>query len=77
MIYAYAIELRDSTIINPQLDSLAGLFTDELVSHADREAAMEATELLLTLHFFEYSERSYVGTKVNPRDLSWYIPRKK
>ncbi|MEO8109381.1 MAG: L,D-transpeptidase family protein [Ginsengibacter sp.] len=34
------------------------------------------TELELTKHFFEYSKHAYAG-KVNPKDLEWFIPRKK
>ena len=34
------------------------------------------TELQLTLQFFDYTSNAYSG-KVNPRELQWYIPRKK
>lgn len=34
------------------------------------------TELQLTKHFFEYSTNAYLG-KLNPKNLEWYIPRKK
>ena len=34
------------------------------------------TELELTMHFFEYSNKAYSG-KSNPNELQWHIPRKK
>ena len=34
------------------------------------------TELELTMHFFEYSNKVYSG-KSNPNELQWHIPRKK
>ena len=37
---------------------------------------MLKTELDLTMHFFAYSNRAYSG-KLNPKELQWYIPRKK
>ena len=37
---------------------------------------MLQTELELTMHFFEYSNKAYTG-KSNPNELQWHIPRKK
>ncbi len=39
-------------------------------------ARMLQTELELTMHFFEYSNKAYSG-KSNPNELQWHIPRKK
>jgi len=34
-------------------------------------------EIKLTSTFFRYAKKAYLGTDKNPKDLEWYIPRKK
>jgi L,D-transpeptidase YcbB len=77
MVQSYAISFRDSSVLNSRLGELVSMFADETVAKSEKARFLEETELLLTLHFFEYSEKSYIGSKINPRDLSWFIPRKK
>jgi murein L,D-transpeptidase YcbB/YkuD len=69
---------KDSSLLfrnlQVQFDSLNNavsplLFSDSLVFD---------TELLLTAQFFRYAAKAYTGnTVINPRELEWFIPRKK
>ena len=51
------------------------LLSDDTLTKITAEKMLQ-TELELTMHFFEYSSRAYAG-KLNPKELEWYIPRKK
>lgn len=68
----------DSSLFNLQLksnyDSLAG---GNYIFKPDDDLVFQ-TELLLTAQFFRYARRAYMGkNQINPRELEWYIPRKK
>jgi len=73
----YILETGDSSVANPLLDSLFAKFTGDTVFTTQKIPAIEETELLLSLQFFIYTRKAYVGKEVNLRDLSWFIPRKK
>lgn len=64
-----ALKYKD---LHQQIDDL---IHEDTASHLSDEKRLQ-TELLLTKHFFEYSDNAYLG-KVNPGELQWYIPRKK
>ena len=51
------------------------LLNEDTVIIIEKERMLQ-TELLLTMHFFVYSNNAYLG-KLNPHDLQWHIPRKK
>lgn len=67
----------DSTIFLPgmeaRIDSLAGI---KEINPED--SLVRETELLLTFQFFRFAYYAYSGDRrINPRDLGWFIPRKK
>jgi L,D-transpeptidase YcbB len=63
-----------SLLLKNNYDSITG--TNYTYSNTD-EIVFE-TELLLTAQFFRYARRAYMGKdQINPRELEWYIPRKK
>jgi L,D-transpeptidase YcbB len=68
----------DSSLFSPLLknnyDSITGA---NYTFHSTDEMVFQ-TELLLTAQFFRYARRAYMGKdQINPRELEWYIPRKK
>lgn len=66
---------RDSTLYEPQLsERMKKLIADSTLKL--KPEFRLATELSLTLHFFEYAQFAFAG-KINPSDLQWHIPRKK
>lgn len=77
MFKNYAYLLRDNTLNSKSIDSLVTIFWEEKFSLTKNKELIEQTELLLTAHFFTFSQKAYVGSLENPQNLSWYIPRQK
>ena len=73
----YESDFADNSLNDSRLDTLyTSLEADEKGFMADT-ARVHHMELLLTTSFFIYSQKAYGGTTKNPKDLLWYIPRKK
>lgn len=68
----------DSSLFSPQLKkNYDSLTSGKYVFKPDDDLVFQ-TELLLTAQFFRYSRRAYFGkNQINPRELEWFIPRKK
>lgn len=66
---------RDSSLVNKSLNKQMELFITEGIKGRPGKEIIQ-TELHLTNRFFKYAHYAYAG-RINPRDLQWYIPRKK
>jgi murein L,D-transpeptidase YcbB/YkuD len=77
MFKNYAYLLRDSSLNNKKIDSLVTYLWEEKIPITKNKELIEETELLLTAHFFKFSQNAYLGKLENPKKISWYIPRKK
>jgi murein L,D-transpeptidase YcbB/YkuD len=68
----------DSSLFSlPLKKDFDSLTNGNYIFKADDELVFQ-TELLLTAQFFRYSRRAYMGqNQINPRELEWFIPRKK
>ncbi len=68
-------ELKDTTPSSLMLHSyMTGL--PESTGPSIKSDTLALVELLLTKHFFAYLQKSFKG-KVDPKDMQWYIPRRK
>jgi murein L,D-transpeptidase YcbB/YkuD len=67
----------DSSLYAPELAAAVDSLT-KLKRIKPNDSLIVRTELLLTQQFFKYTSRAYSGNnKLNARELSWFIPRKK
>lgn len=73
----YSADFSDKSFKNIPLDSLISLIESDEKSSLVRESRVKALELLLTTTYFKYSKKVYGGIAKSPRDLDWFIPRKK
>lgn len=68
---------RDSSIFNSYLQAWA----DSVQLNGMKtipDSLRQRVEWLLTLQFFRYAARAYIGNQhLNTRDLNWFIPRKR
>jgi len=68
----------DSSLYNPQLKLFYDTLTNSNFHFNKDDDIVFKTEILLTAQFFRYSRRAYMGkNQINPRELEWFIPRKK
>ena len=68
---------RDSSIYNPYLQAWADSIQANGMA-AVPDSARQRVEWQLTLQFFRYAAKAYMGDqRLNARDLSWFIPRKR
>ena len=66
----------DSSLYNPRLQQLYDSASSGNLKPDDSLAVK--TELLLTVQFFRYARKAYQGnSRLNVRELDWFIPRKK
>ncbi len=73
----YNRDFADSSLQNARLNNLTtAVVVDEKKFLSQKNLAQEL-ELLLTTTFFKYSQKVYSGTTKSPRNLDWFIPRKK
>jgi murein L,D-transpeptidase YcbB/YkuD len=73
----YLYYARDSTIYYPGLRARIDSLTTVKEINPD-DSLVKETELLLTYQFFRYAYYAYSGDRrINPKDLGWFIPRKK
>lgn len=76
-IQNYSADFNDKSFKNIPLDSLINLISGDEKSSLIKESRVKELELLLTTTFFKYSKKVYGGMAKSPRELDWYIPRKK
>lgn len=67
---------RDSAIVDKRLHQQMELLISQDTSFVPQSDAIGQLELQLTEHFYHYAHYAY-GGRVDPRELQWYIPRKK
>jgi murein L,D-transpeptidase YcbB/YkuD len=73
----YQINFEDSSLVRPQLINLWNQAKTDSVFFAKHPAERLKFEIGLTSTFFQYAQKAYYGTDKNPKDLEWFIPRKK
>ncbi len=76
-IQNYSADFNDKSFKNIPLDSLITLIETDEKSSLVKENRVKELELLLTTTFFKYSKKVYGGISKNPKELEWFIPRKK
>ena len=76
-IQNYSADFNDKSFKNIQLDSLITLISNDEKSSLVKENRVKELELLLTTTFFKYSKKVYGGIVKSPKELDWFIPRKK
>jgi murein L,D-transpeptidase YcbB/YkuD len=76
-IQNYSTDFNDKSFKNIPLDSLIALISSDEKSSLVKENRVKELELLLTTTFFKYSNKVYGGIAKNPKELDWFIPRKK
>jgi murein L,D-transpeptidase YcbB/YkuD len=76
-IQNYSSDFNDKSFKNISLDSLITLIVSDEKSSIVKENRVKELELLLTTTFFKYSKKVYGGISKNPKELDWFIPRKK
>jgi L,D-transpeptidase YcbB len=76
-IQNYSADFNDKSFKNIRLDSLITLISNDEKSSLVKENRVKELELLLTTTFFKYSKKVYGGIAKNPKNLDWFIPRKK
>lgn len=76
-IQNYSADFNDKSFKNIPLDSLITLIATDEKSSLVKENRVKELELLLTTTFFKYSKKVYGGIAKNPKELDWFIPRKK
>ncbi len=73
----YKNDFADKRFINAKMDSLLDDINDNEKEFLGKKKDLELLELLLTTTFFQYANLVFAGITNEPKDLQWYIPRKK
>ncbi len=76
-LHEYINDFKDSTLVDPALDSLVQLARNDERAFLKNKENAPRLDLLLTTNYFKYADRAYGGLNKSPVDLEWYIPRKK
>ncbi|PWA07307.1 L,D-transpeptidase family protein [Flavobacterium psychrotolerans] len=76
-IQNYRSDFGDKNFGNTALDSLITLLKTDDKPSLIKENRVKELELLLTTTFFIYSKKVYGGITKSPKELDWFIPRKK
>lgn len=76
-IQNYSADFNDKSFKDISLDSLITLISNDEKSSLVKENRVKELELLLTTTFFKYSKKVYGGITKSPKELDWFIPRKK
>ena len=77
MLRDYQENFEDSSLRLNEIQSLIA-FQDMDSNYFERNhEAKLLLEMKLTTTFFKYAKKAYSGTDKNPKDLEWFIPRKK
>lgn len=72
MLHIYESEFGDSSVLVGLDDAGIGSM---LISGSP--GSRSVLDLKLTATFFKYASHAYAGSDVDPKDLEWYIPRRK
>jgi L,D-transpeptidase YcbB len=73
----YTNAFNDKTFKNEQLDTLITIIKMSDNASKMNEKQREKLEILLTTTFFKYTDKAFTGINKTPRQLDWFIPRKK
>ena len=73
----YNADFDDATFKNPELDTLVSEIKTDKKEFKYQEKRISNLEIMLTTTFFKYSKKVYGGIEKNPKNLDWFIPRKK
>ena len=74
---SYMSDFGDSSVYDSHLDSLFLFAQDEEAQFLKDRNGMNSLEMRLTAAFFYRAEKEFGGKVKNPRELNWFIPRKK
>ncbi len=67
----------DSSLYDPKLEGIIDSIKNNNDSFSVKGRLIINTELRLTEQFFRFANRAWAGSKEQPKDLGWFIPRKK
>lgn len=67
----------DSSLYDPKLGSVIDSIKNNRDSFNVKSPLLLSTELRLTEQFFRFAHRAWAGSHEQPKDLGWFIPRKK
>lgn len=67
----------DSSLYDPKLGSVIDSIKNNNDSFNVKSPLLLSTELRLTEQFFRFAHRAWAGSHEQPKDLGWFIPRKK
>lgn len=67
----------DSSLYDPKLELVVDSIKNGNDSFNVKSPLLAKTELRLTEQFFRFAHRAWAGGSQQPRDLDWFIPRKK
>ncbi|MBC7641389.1 MAG: L,D-transpeptidase family protein [Flavobacterium sp.] len=73
----YNADFDDATFKNPELDTLVSEIKTDKNDFKYQRKRISNLEIMLTTTFFKYSKKVYGGIEKNPKNLDWFIPRKK
>jgi L,D-transpeptidase YcbB len=68
---------HDSALYNASVHALGDSVTETGVTPAISDSMRIQYELMFTKEFIEYIKRAYTGKNINPKDVKWYIPRRR
>ncbi|NML20896.1 L,D-transpeptidase family protein [Pseudoflavitalea sp. G-6-1-2] len=74
---SYIAYSGDSSIYDPKLSVVVDSIKNGKDSFNVKSPLMVNTELNLTKQFFRFANRAWAGSNEQPKDLEWFIPRKK
>jgi murein L,D-transpeptidase YcbB/YkuD len=75
-LHAYEFNYADSSLNNNKLDSLMILYQLHKSSFVGNHTNFQQLDVLLTINYLQFIQRSAWGIKTNLKALKWYIPRK-
>ena len=67
----------DKSLENKTMDSLFKLVSTDEKIFLKNEKYVQTLEMLLTITFFKYTEKAYIGATASTQNLDWFIPRRK
>ena len=77
LVDLYKLQLGDSTIKLDLLDQIYEKLNHDSNYFYKHPEEIYNVEFFLTTSFFNYAHKAYSGIYKNPKDLEWYIPRRK
>ncbi|HEX5626208.1 MAG TPA: L,D-transpeptidase family protein, partial [Saprospiraceae bacterium] len=77
LIENYATTFLDSSLLVKDVQAFVDSMQLDTAYFERAKGQIPQIELALTTLYFNYARKAYHGLDKNPRDLEWYIPRKK